>query len=368
MAEAKLTYGLDENGTLIHVDDAIRGKGCNCVCPDPKCKAKLVAKQGAKNKWHFAHDNGADCIGGRMTALHMLAQKIIQEEKKIRTPRYQGKHIYRSEKNIVFSEVKLEMQYQEEDVNRRPDCVGIDGDKQLWIEIKVEHGIDNAKLADIKAHGIMCIEIDLHSLLKKEYTEKDVHDILLTETGDDMREWINNPEYAADDERAREEFIQNLISEIKTEYQVSITFNQDERQYPDYIVAIREELSHLANFWMTNGTKEAAELVIYHIYNPYQDRDYVIHIEEFLVPNKDYLSFLVSAPKNQYTLDVFSAILDYDSRTSISKQNVNQKKLETLLNELLNKSNRSEEDDILVEGLTLLKNTMYPSSSNTQFF
>ena len=366
MAEPKLTYGKNQEGRLVHIEDVPSGLECNCVCPE--CGAELIARKGKTRQKHFAHANRADCAGARMTALHMLAQQIIQEEKKIRTPRYQGKHIYRPEENIVFSEVKLEMQYQEEDVNRRPDCVGIDGDKQLWIEIKVKHGIDNAKLADIKAHGIMCIEIDLHSLLKKEYTEKDVHDILLTETGDDMREWINNPVYAADDERAREEFIQNLISEIKTEYQDSITFNQDQQQYPDYIITIRENLCRYADDWMKNGTKEAAERVKHSIYHPYQDRDYVIHIEEFLVPNKDYLSFLVSAPKNQYALDVFSAILDYDSRTSISKQNVNQKKMETLLNELLNKSNRSEEDDILVEGLTLLKNTMYPSFSNTQFF
>ena len=366
MAAPKLTYGLDENGALIHVDDAIRGKGCNCVCIE--CGEKLVARQGDNNRWHFSHKNTTNCQGGRMTALHKLAQQIIQEEKKIRTPRYEGKHSPREEKDVLFSEVKLENQYQEDGVNRRPDCVGIIGDKQLWMEIKVKHGIDSKKLADIKAQRILCIEIDLSSLLDIDYTEKDVREILFTDSGDDMREWINNPEYDADNERAREEFIQNLISEIKTEYQVSITFNQDQQQYPDYIITIRENLCRYADEWMKNGTKEAAESVKHSIYHPYQDRDYVIHIEEFLVPNKDYLSFLVSAPKNQYTLDVFSAILDYDSRTSISKQNVNQKKMETLLNELLNKSNRSEEDDILVEGLTLLKNTMYPSFSNTQFF
>ena len=104
MAEPKLTYGLDENGALIRVDDAIRGKGCNCVCPDPQCKAKLVAKQGAKNKWHFAHDNGADCIGGRMTALHMLAQQIIQEEKKIRKPWFKD-YCEDESKIIEFSSV-----------------------------------------------------------------------------------------------------------------------------------------------------------------------------------------------------------------------------------------------------------------------
>ena len=82
MAEPKLTYGKNQEGRLVHIEDVPSGLECNCVCPE--CGAKLIARKGKKNQKHFAHDNGADCIGGRMTALHMLAQQIIQEEKKIR--------------------------------------------------------------------------------------------------------------------------------------------------------------------------------------------------------------------------------------------------------------------------------------------
>lgn len=353
MAELKLTYGLDINGRLIHVNDVVKGKYCLCTCPE--CGAQLIAKKGEKNQHHFAHANGADCAGARMSALHKLAQQMIYDEKRIRTPKYQGDHIHFDEEDIVFSEVKLEMQYQVDNVNRRPDCVGIIGDKQLWIEIKVTHGVDSTKLANIKANRISCVEIDLSSLLNKDYIEKDVHNILFTYVGDDMREWVNNPKLDVQDEIKRGEFIQNLKNEIKNAFQTSLSIDQDQQQYPDYIVTIREQLCQIADHWMKIGTKDAAEWIIYHIYHPYQDRDYVIHIEDFLVPNKDYLSFLVNSPKNQYTLDVFKAILDYDSRTSISLYNVDTTKMITLLNELLKMSNYSEEDIILIEGLRLLQ-------------
>lgn len=353
MAELKLTYGLDIYGRLIHVNDVIKGKDCLCTCPE--CGAQLIAKKGEKNQHHFAHANGADCTGARMSALHKLAQQMIYDEKRIRAPKYQGDHIHFDEEDIVFSEVKLEMQYQVDNVNRRPDCVGIIGDKQLWIEIKVTHGVDSAKLANIKDKRIPCIEIDLSSLLNKDYTEIDIRDVLFTDMENDMRKWLNNPELDTEDEIKREEFILNLKNEIKTAFQTYLSFEQNKQQYPDYIVMIREELYHFADQWMKIGTKESAEWVIYHIYHPYQDRDYVIHIEDFLVPNKDYLSFLVNSPKNQYTLDVFKAILDYDSRTSISLYNVDTTKMKTLLNELLKMSNCSEEDIILIEGLRLLQ-------------
>ena len=84
MTEPRLTYGLDSNGRLVHVDDVLRGMACNCTCPG--CGAPLIARKGEKKQHHFAHANGADCAGARMTALHMLAQQIIEEEKQIRTP------------------------------------------------------------------------------------------------------------------------------------------------------------------------------------------------------------------------------------------------------------------------------------------
>ena len=146
MAELKLTYGEDSNGRLVHVNDVPSGLACDCTCPE--CGARLIARKGKKNQHHFAHANGADCEGARMTALHMLAQQIVQEEKKIRKPWFKD-YCEDKSKEIYFESVLLERRFKTAEINRRPDCVGIikKGDKQyeVWIEIKVKHAIDEEK-------------------------------------------------------------------------------------------------------------------------------------------------------------------------------------------------------------------------------
>lgn len=146
MAELKLTYGKDSNGRLVHVDDVLSGLACDCTCPG--CGASLIARKGEKNQHHFAHANGADCSSARMTALHMLAQQIIQDERKIRTPWF--KDYYEDPSKLIFFEsVLLEQRFKTAEINRRPDCVGIikkgDIEYKVWIEIKVKHAIDEEK-------------------------------------------------------------------------------------------------------------------------------------------------------------------------------------------------------------------------------
>ena len=122
MAELKLTYGKNQDGRLVHVDDVPSGLACDCTCPE--CGAQLIARKGEKRQNHFAHANGADCAGARMTALHMLAQQIIQEEKRIRKPWFKD-YYEEASKLISFESVLLEQQFKTAEINRRPDCVGI---------------------------------------------------------------------------------------------------------------------------------------------------------------------------------------------------------------------------------------------------
>lgn len=195
MLKQELKYGIDPNGQLVHVDSVARGHNCQCICPN--CKAELIAKQGTKKIWHFAHASGVDCKGARMTALHMLAQKVIKNRKAVRLPRYEGMYAPPVESRIItFDDVILEKSFRSKDINRRPDCIGTKGDKygnkrEIWIEIKVTHGIDQLKMHDIKANDITCIEIDLSYLLETNYTIDDVFELIITKS--DKIKWINSP-------------------------------------------------------------------------------------------------------------------------------------------------------------------------------
>ena len=302
MYEPKLTYGLDENGTLIHVDDAIRGKGCNCVCPDPQCKAKLVAKQGAKNKWHFAHDNGADCIGGRMTALHMLAQQIIQEEKKIREPWFKD-YCEDPSKEIYFESVLLEQRFKTTEIDRRPDCVGIikTGDKQyeVWIEVKVTHEVDEEKLNDIKHLGAICMEINLSGLLDTDYTIETIREALFVNIGN--KKWINYPQL----------FKKNANAKAEKERKEA---EKNQKQL-DELARERTKLEEIIHPWLKFGTRENANKIIQLIKNdPYNKQNNSVTIRELLIPNNDFISWIKRSPKNLDGLELFYVVAKFYSK------------------------------------------------------
>lgn len=80
-----LTYALNMDGKLIHVDSVSTGLACKCFCPH--CKSKLIAKNvGCREVHHFTHANGSDCIRAVESALHKMAKDILQEHKSIMLP------------------------------------------------------------------------------------------------------------------------------------------------------------------------------------------------------------------------------------------------------------------------------------------
>ena len=72
-----MTYALNAEGKLVHVDSVPNGKACGCFCT--YCGEPLQAKQGEKRKHHFSHLSGTECKGGVESMLHLLAKEKIQE-------------------------------------------------------------------------------------------------------------------------------------------------------------------------------------------------------------------------------------------------------------------------------------------------
>ena len=336
MAELKLTYGKDSNGRLVHVDDVPSGLACDCTCPE--CGAQLIARKGEKRQNHFAHANGADCAGARMTALHMLAQQIIQEEKRIRKPWFKD-YYEEASKLISFESVLLEQQFKTAEINRRPDCVGIikEGNKQyeVWIEIKVKHAIDEEKKKDIIRLGAICMEIDISALLNNKYTEDSVRKALFDVY--DNKEWINNPEL---DENNEKEWRKSKEYE---EYQ-QLKLQQE-----------REALEVLVDGWMNCGLIGDAEKIIEKIeFDPYnQHTDSKYKIIECLVPEYDIFAWLNMSPRHPYTKKIFYTILKY--YTPQLCNNLDRKLVDERLNNYRFKQFITEEEKLELELLLSLK-------------
>lgn len=183
--EPKLTYALDAFGKMVYIGSVERGLSCNCRCP--KCNESLVAKLGHEGgrQAHFAHRKGSDCHGSYMTALHKLAEQIIEEEKAVMAPEY--KEVARQ--RLSFSQVEVELRVERKDL--QPDVVGITEDGLHWIiEIRNTHEVDEAKKAKLIESNITCLEIDV-----REQTLENLKSFILESA--ENREWINNPNYDA---------------------------------------------------------------------------------------------------------------------------------------------------------------------------
>ena len=349
MAEPKLTYGKNQEGRLVHIEDVPRGLECNCVCPE--CGVKLIARKGKKNQKHFAHANGADCAEARMTALHMLAQQIIQEEKKIRKPWFKD-YCEDKSKIIEFSSVGLEVRFKTQEVNRRPDCVGTiqNGDKttEVWIEVKVKHAIDEDKRNDIIKLGAICMEIDLSSLLTERYTKDSVRKALFDEY--DNKEWINYPQLFRKNAIVKQK--KEEEERIKREQEKEKTRLEEERRQKQ-LQEEKERLQKIVDAWMEEGSDEAAQKVINEIVsNPYGEENHYI-LKDFLVSYNNYIEWIQKSPKNKAALQVFYTILKYYNRQIA--RNVNLKELNAALCNFRYKSSITDEERIWLEELISLK-------------
>lgn len=186
-----LTYALNQHNEMKYVLSVDRGSKCGCRCPH--CGEPLDAKKGyGGHTPHFAHQSGRECKGAYMSALHLLAEQIIERNKAVMAPAF--KKIIESRK-IEFVVAKKEGQIEWKQIkpkewgNIKPDVIGVTADGKKWaIEIFYTNEVDDLKNKKIIDYGISCLEIDV----RKQNLEGLEHFIL---NSSDDRWWINNPNY-----------------------------------------------------------------------------------------------------------------------------------------------------------------------------
>lgn len=187
----ELLYALNEEGRMVHINEVPNGIACRCHCPG--CSAPLVAKNNGETMApHFAHASGTVCCGAHESELHLLAKKVISEEKAVMLPRYGN--VYNGGL-VRFDDVEVE---ERNDIaSLQPDLCGVvhnkktGTDKRLWIEIMVTHAIGPDKRTLIKRNDIACIEINLSQFMNRQVTQEELRDFILNKKTD--REWTNNP-------------------------------------------------------------------------------------------------------------------------------------------------------------------------------
>src|SRR3989337_2264744 len=80
-----LLYGMETSSArIVSIREVKNGLQCECICVN--CKEVLIAKQGPKKEWHFAHVNDKECTWAPEAALHQLAKQIIVKHTYINLP------------------------------------------------------------------------------------------------------------------------------------------------------------------------------------------------------------------------------------------------------------------------------------------
>lgn len=157
--KAYLTYALNQEGDLVHINSVPNGNDCGCICPH--CKSELCAKNGGtgeKMVHHFAHLSGADCVGAIESALHKMAKDVMKDALCIQLPdRLDGR------KGELLRLDRVEVEFYDKDTRLRPDCIGYYGDKVIWIEFKRTHAVDTKKRGKIISAKIDCVELDINA-------------------------------------------------------------------------------------------------------------------------------------------------------------------------------------------------------------
>ena len=164
-------FGL-KDGRMYAPAEVQSGLACGCTCIG--CGATLVAKKGAKKRWHFAHHSveiGESCAE---SAIHAAAKQVLLEHNWFRLPGMrvavygQATSGQALEESSVLSEervVRFERTCAEvwED-GIRPDVVGYRGERRLLVEMYFRHRVDESKRRKIGELKLPTIEVDLSDL------------------------------------------------------------------------------------------------------------------------------------------------------------------------------------------------------------
>ena len=181
MKSAHVRIGV-RDGRCVSIADVPSGLACNCFCA--ACQRPLVARKGSQRAHHFAHRPGDDCERAGETTLHRAAKQLLVERRQLWLPEFRGSSttwltesmhrapmwsqcrdwitgtIYEAQL-VVADMVDVEVALGEV----RADVVVVTGDgRELLVEIRVTHAVDEEKRDRIRAMGRACVEIDLSSV------------------------------------------------------------------------------------------------------------------------------------------------------------------------------------------------------------
>lgn len=161
LSHIKMTRALNETDEITSIDNVDNGKGCNCHCI--VCQTPLIARQGKKNSWHFAHDTSSgevDCAWSGETELHLRVKEYLSKVKSLAVPI--GIHSPVTE-SIEIEDALVEMRF--DPTRRIPDVTVFSNGERVFIEVAVTHFCEPQKIKELKANNANALEFDFSEFI-----------------------------------------------------------------------------------------------------------------------------------------------------------------------------------------------------------
>ena len=214
----KMTRAVDKNGTVVTIENADNGKGCNCYCIE--CDSPLIAKQGDDRAKHFAHDfsNGkVMCKWSGETELHLRVKDYLEKSPSLLIPIGINNPTIQS---LPIDDVQLEMRH--DPTRRIPDVTILSNGEKILVEIAVTHFCDKNKISEYKSNNVNTIELDFsrfdtdndvitdNDIEKHLKNVRDISKLLSVSPTGELGQRFNNHE---------RKFLNDLLAEIKSKEQ-----------------------------------------------------------------------------------------------------------------------------------------------------
>lgn len=186
----RLYFARAQTGAVVQVKDVQRGLACQCTCLG--CGGRLVAKQGTKVVWHFAHDQPADQRSCGETALHLAAKTVLLTLPAIWLPSAEwslpslrdstGRELpvlaHGASQKVAIISVELEVGQRCALGDVRLDALLTTSAGPVGVEVLVTHAVDETKKATLAALQLPALEVDLSAYVQDCTTFEQLKELL----------------------------------------------------------------------------------------------------------------------------------------------------------------------------------------------
>lgn len=166
------------------------GRSCGCLCPDERCRGRLIARRPLPGSYYtanFAHDPETPCRSTPETILHETAKHLVAQSAKLALPAIGTK----PDRLVTFTLGRTEVPLLEGAI--RADAVLSktieDGSSvDLIVEIVVAHDLTPEKIALLERHHLRTVRVDL-STFPRDFQANEL-EAALFQPGSSLVTWV----------------------------------------------------------------------------------------------------------------------------------------------------------------------------------